>query len=251
MKITNQEILKFMREAVYRPFTMKELVKSLNVPAEERPAFRRLIRGLVKEGEIVKIKGERYGLPEKMNLVTGIVQGHRDGYGFVIPEGDGEDVFLNPRNMSEVMHGDRVVCRIESAKEKGKREGRVIRILDRGHKTIVGIYEPSGHFGFVMPDDKRITHDIYIPLKYSGKAKRGEAVVTEITAYPTANRNPEGKIIEVIGYPDNPDVEIDIVVRKYNILSKFSAEVLREAEAVRQEVGNNEISGRLDLRDMN
>ncbi|MBI3815156.1 MAG: RNB domain-containing ribonuclease, partial [Nitrospinae bacterium] len=106
-------------------------------------------------------------------------------------------------------------------------------------------------FGFVIPDDKRITHDIYIPLKYSGKAKRGEAVVTEITAYPTVNRNPEGKIIEVIGYPDNPDVEIDIVVRKYNILSKFPAEVLREAEAVRQEVGNNEISGRLDLRDMN
>ncbi len=263
MKITNQEILKFMRESVYRPLTMKELIKSFNIPLEERSSFRRLIRGLTSDGEIIKIKGDRFGLPEKMNLITGVVQGHPDGYGFVIPEAcsdpesssgeskGGEDLFINPRNMREVMHGDRVICRAESAQKGGKREGRIVRILERGHKTLVGIYEPSGHFGFVIPDDRRISHDIYIPLKYSGKAKRGHAVITEITAYPMKNRNPEGRIIEIIGYPDNPDVEIDIVLRKYDIPSKFPIDVLKEADAVQKEVTDDEITGRLDLRDKN
>lgn len=251
MKITNQEILKFMRESVYRPLTMKELIKSFNIPLEERSSFRRLIRGLTSDGEIIKIKGDRFGLPEKMNLVTGVVQGHPDGYGFVIPEDGGEDLFINPRNMREVMHGDRVICRAESAQKGGKKEGTIVRILERGHKTLVGIYEPSGHFGFVIPDDRRISHDIYIPLKYSGKAKRGHAVITEITAYPMKNRNPEGRIIEIIGYPDNPDVEIDIVLRKYDISSKFPIDVLKEADAVQKEVADDEIIGRLDLRDKN
>jgi ribonuclease R len=249
MKITNQEILKFMRESVYRPLAMKELIKSFNIPSEERGSFRRLIRGLASEGEIIKIRGNRFGLPEKMNLVTGIVQGHPDGYGFVIPEDDGEDLFINPRNMREVMHGDKVICRVESAQKDKKKEGRIARILERGHKTIVGIYEPSSHFGFVIPNDRRISHDIYIPLKHSGKAKRGHAVITEITAYPTKNRNPEGRIIEIIGYPDNPDVEIDIVLRKYDIPSQFPTDVLNESDAVKKEVTDDEIRGRLDLRD--
>ena len=251
MKITNQEILKFMRESVYRPLTMKELIKNFNISSENRSSFRTLIRGLASDGEIIKIKGNRFGLPEKMNLVTGIVQGHPDGYGFVIPEDGGEDLFINPRSMREVMHGDKVICRAESAQKGGKKEGRIIRILERGHKTIVGIYEPSGHFGFVIPDDRRISHDIYIPFKYSGKAKKGHAVITEITAYPMKNRNPEGRIIEIIGYPDNPDVEIDIVLRKYDIPSKFPIDVLKEADAVQKEVTDDEITGRLDLRDKN
>lgn len=251
MKITHQQILKFMRESVYRPLTMRELIKGFNVPAEERSTFRRLIRDLVNEGEIVKVRGNKYGLPEKMNLVTGVIEGHPDGYGFVIPEGGGDDLFVNLRNMREVMHGDKVVCRVESAKrDGGKKEGRVIRILERGHKTIVGIYEPSGHFGFVIPEERRITHDIYIPVKFSGRAKRGQVVVAEITVYPTKNRNPEGRIIEVIGYPDNPDVEVDTVVRKYEIPSEFPAEVLREADGIQQEVTGEEIAGRVDLRNM-
>ena len=251
MKITNQEILKFMRESVYRPLTMKELIKNFNISSENRSSFRTLIRGLASDGEIIKIKGNRFGLPEKMNLVTGVVQGHPDGYGFVIPEDGGEDLFINPRSMREVMHGDKVICRAESAQKGGKKEGRIIRILERGHKTIVGIYEPSGHFGFVIPDDRRISHDIYIPFKYSGKAKKGHAVITEITAYPMKNRNPEGRITEIIGYPDNPDVEIDIVLRKYDIPSKFPIDVLKEADAVQKEVTDDEITGRLDLRDKN
>jgi len=240
-----------MRESVYRPLTMKELIKNFNISSENRSSFRTLIRGLASDGEIIKIKGNRFGLPEKMNLVTGVVQGHPDGYGFVIPEDGGEDLFINPRSMREVMHGDKVICRAESAQKGGKKEGRIIRILERGHKTIVGIYEPSGHFGFVIPDDRRISHDIYIPFKYSGKAKKGHAVITEITAYPMKNRNPEGRIIEIIGYPDNPDVEIDIVLRKYDIPSKFPIDVLKEADAVQKEVTDDEITGRLDLRDKN
>src|SRR3972149_5581738 len=251
MKITTDEIIKFMRESASRPLTMREFIRELNIPTEERNSFRRLIRELVREGNIVKIKGERYGLPEKMNLVTGIVHGHPDGYGFVIPEDSKEDVYINPRNMREVMHGDRVVCRVESVRKGMKKEGRVIRILERGHKTIVGIYEPSGHFGFAIPSERKIIHDIYIPLKYSNKAKRGQAVVAEITAYPTKDRNPEGRIIEVLGYPDNPDIEIEMVIRKYEIPSQFPAVVLSEAEDISQEIAGDEIMGRLDLRDKN
>ncbi|MEK7847231.1 MAG: RNB domain-containing ribonuclease, partial [Nitrospinota bacterium] len=251
MKITTDEIIKFMRGAASRPLTMREFIRELNIPTEERNSFRRLIRELVREGNIVKIKGERYGLPEKMNLVTGIVHGHPDGYGFVIPEDSKEDVYINSRNMREVMHGDRVVCRVESVRKGMKKEGRIIRILERGHKTIVGIYEPSGHFGFAIPSERKIIHDIYIPLKYSNKAKRGQAVVAEITAYPTKDRNPEGRIIEVLGYPDNPDIEIEMVIRKYEIPSQFPAVVLSEAEDISQEIAGDEIMGRLDLRDKN
>lgn len=251
MKITTDEIIKFMRGTASRPLTMREFIRELNIPTEDRNSFRRLISELVREGNIVKIKGERYGLPEKMNLVTGIVHGHPDGYGFVIPEDSKEDVYINSRNMREVMHGDRVVCRVESVRKGMKKEGRIIRILERGHKTIVGIYEPSGHFGFAIPSERKIIHDIYIPLKYSNKAKRGQAVVAEITTYPTKDRNPEGRIIEVLGYPDNPDIEIEMVIRKYEIPSQFPAVVLSEAEDISQEIAGDEIMGRLDLRDKN
>ncbi len=147
MKTDRDRILAFMQSGAKRPLSIKELFARLKVPKEKREAYKRLVKDLAEEGVIVKIRGNRYGLPSKMNLVTGELQCHSDGFGFVIPEGDGpeagggvgpkgkgDDVYVNRRNLAGAMHGDRVVARVESFKPGGKREGRVIRVLARAQK---------------------------------------------------------------------------------------------------------------------
>ena len=249
MKIKSTHVLKVMRESIHRPMTTKELTKRFRITSEDRPRFRRLIKEMTQAGHIVKIKGNRYGIPEKMNLVVGKLQAHPNGYGFVLPEVENEkDIFVSPKNLGEAMHGDKVVCRVERVDKGGRREGSIVRILERGQKTIVGLYEPGKSFAYVIPDDKRIVQEIYIPLKYTKKAKRGQAVVAEITTYPIHNRNPEGKVIEVLGYPTDSDVEVEVIIRKYDIPSRFPEMVIKEADKCAGSVSKRDINERLDLR---
>ncbi|MBI5183139.1 MAG: ribonuclease R, partial [Nitrospinae bacterium] len=140
-------------------------------------------------------------------------------------------------------------CRVERFNRGSKRrEGSIVRILERGQKTVVGIYEQGINFGYVIPDDKMIFHEIYIPFKYSNKAKKGESVVADITTYPIHNRNPEGRVIEVLGYSTDPDVEIEVIIRKYDIPSRFPTMVIKEAEGCPSSVREKDIKGRIDLR---
>ncbi len=248
MKIKSANVLKVMRESIHRPMTTKELIKRFGIASQDRSRFRRLIKEMTQAGHIIKIKGNRYGIPEKMNLVIGKLQAHPNGYGFVIPEAENEsDIFVSPKNLSEAMHGDRIVCRVERVDKGGRREGSIVRILERGQKTIVGVYEPGKSFGYVIPDNKRIVQEIYIPLKYTKKAKKGQAVVAEITTYPIHNRNPEGKVIEVLGYPTDPGVEVEVIIRKYEIPSGFPAMVIKEADKCAGSVSKRDIKGRLNL----
>ncbi|MFH1994933.1 MAG: ribonuclease R [Nitrospinota bacterium] len=249
MKINSQTILKFMGEVAGRPLSMKDLIKGLNVPATDRHKFRILVRELVSDGVIVKLKGDKYGLAEKMNLVTGLFMAHPDGFGFVRTDEMKEDVFISPRCIKGAMNGDKVVCRVESQNKDGRYSGRIIRILNRAHPTITGIYERDSALGFVIPADRKINYDIYIPRGQTMKAKTGESVVVEITSYPTSKRNPEGKIVEILGHPDDPDVEIEMVLRKYNIPHRFSDGTTIEAEAIRKEIPKSEIQRRVDFRD--
>jgi ribonuclease R len=183
------ELLRLIREKVHHPATARELAQLLRVPREERTAFKGQIRALAASGELLQIRGNRYGLPEEMNLVVGKLSTNPAGFGFVVPEGakrgDKQDVYIAASNLTEAMHGDRVVARVERDTPKGL-EGRIIRILERSQATLVGRYEidPAG-LGYVVPFDRRVLTDVHVPTGQSGSAEPGEMVLVELTRWPT------------------------------------------------------------------
>jgi ribonuclease R len=183
-----------------------------------------------------------------MNLVVGRVRCHPDGYGFVIPEKEGEeDVFISPRHLKEALHGDRVVARVESIRKKGK-EGTVIRILERGYRKVVGKFMKEGHSSYIVPDDERILQKIYIPEGETKKARPHQIVVAEITRYPTERARPEGRITHILGYPEDPEVEPQIIIHKYDLPHRFSTSALREAKSLSLTPSPEDYKGRVDLR---
>ena len=249
MELTRDDILKLMQDKAYRPLLLKELIGLFNVSRKERPVFKEMIGDMLEKGLIVKIRGDRYGLPGKMNLITGVLQGHPDGYGFVKSDLEGEaDLFVPKRNMMGAMHNDRVVARIESADRGGRLEGRIIRILERFHSRIVGRFERGKNFGFVIPSDRKISHDIYIPPKLFNKAKDGDVVVAKIIAYPQKTRNPEGEIIKVLGRSSTPGIDTGMIIEEYELPTEFPEDVITEAEALPGEVAESMLKERVDLR---
>lgn len=247
--LNKESLLQFMQDKAYRPLPFKELTHQMLVPKKDRDMFKKLLRDLVKEGHIIKIRGERYGLPAKMNLIVGELTCHPNGFGFVIPEDAGEDIFINPKNMKGAMHGDKVVARLEGrSKGDGKREGRIIRIVERTNKTIVGRFERGKGFGVVIPSNKRILQQIIIPPKEGSAIEEGKIVEAEIVRWPAEKVAPLGKIIGILGEPDDPDVEIEVIVRKYALPHRFPHHVAAEAKEVSQKVEERDIQGRVDLR---
>ena len=248
MKKQNDHILAFLQNNATRPLAFKELANAFGVTREERSAFKNALNELVINGVVIKTRENAYALPGKINIVTGRLSCHRDGYGFVSPEEGGDDIFIPARFLRENMHGDKVAVRVEEGREHGKREGRVVRTLERGYTRIVGRFETSKNFGCVIPDEQRINHDIYIPPSAYSKAKSGQVVVAEITAYPVAHRNPEGRIVEVLGWPDDPEVEVKTILSKYELPHLFSAAAVEQARAVPQAPAARDMRGRTDLR---
>lgn len=248
MKQTRETVLRFLREqggsAAFR-----DMMHAFGVTKAHREQFKNFMDHLVADGALAKLKGNRYALADADNVITGRLSCHRDGYGFVTPEGGGEDVYIPARSLGANMHGDLVEVRIEVFKRGGKKEGRIVRTIERGFTKIVGRFETPGGVGIVIPDETRITHKILIPPKWWGSARSGQVVTVEITAWPTERKRPEGKIVEVIGHPDEPEVEVRTIVIKHDLPFEFPAEVLAEARAVPQEVGEAERGRRVDLRD--
>src|SRR5205807_7254760 len=203
---SRDQVLALMRDRVHHPASMRELLQVLRIPRDERTAFKRHIKSLVSSGDLIQIRGQRFGLPEKMDLYVGRLQTHAGGYGFVTPErpleSGGGDIYISGPLLNDAMHGDRVVVRIERIKEGGRAEGRVIRILERANESIVGRYErDSGNgerdeltkarakgMGYVVPFDRRVLMDIFIPPGQEGGATPGEMVIVELTKWPTSNR---------------------------------------------------------------
>src|SRR6185295_622344 len=171
-------VLALMRERVHHPAAMRELLQVLKVPRDERVTFKRHINALVASGDLIQIRGQRFGLPEKMDLYVGRLQTHPAGYGFVIPErplDSGGDIYISGPLLNEAMHGDRVVARIERVKDGGRVEGRIIRILERSNTWIVGRYDRGEDgMGYVVPFDRRVLMDIFVPPGQEGGASPGE-----------------------------------------------------------------------------
>jgi ribonuclease R len=246
-ELSREEILKLM-EKEDRPLLVREILRLLGAGGEIRRKAKELLQALSEEGKVVRIRGNRYGLPVKMNLVVGKVRCHPDGYGFVIPEAEGEeDVFISPRKLGEAMHGDRVVARVESVRRKG-REGRVIRILERGYRKIVGKFMKAKHYAYVVPEDERVLQEIYIPEGETKRARPNQFVVAEITRYPTERARPEGRVIQIIGYADDPEVTPLIIIHKYDLPHRFSSASLKEARDLPSVPSPEEYRDRVDLR---
>jgi len=245
----NGDLLERLRTLLTKPLSIKEIMLRLGVERSGRTVIKSKIRALAETGAIIRIRGARYGLPEKMNLVTGTVLGKQDGYGFILSDDpDQADVFIGARNFGEAMHGDRVVCRVEITRSDGKREGRIIRVLERAHTTVAGTFAKEGALGCVIPFDTRLTRIVNIPSAASMGARPGQAVVASIVDYPSkTNNQPQGKILEILGDPDDPQVEIKIVTEKFHIRSVFPPNVVSEAGSF-DPPGDPDCAGRLDLR---
>jgi len=245
-------VLKFMRAEASRPLNFRELAKGLGIARDERSAFKGIVKALCEEGEIIKTRGGHYGLPTKMNLIKGELTCHPNGFGFVIPDEDEEkakgDIFIAPRKMKGAMHGDGVVARVENQKSDGRREGSIVRVTARANREVVGIFKKARGSRFVVPSDEKILQDIVIPARSSLKARDGDIVVVEITAYPARHQPATGKITEVLGDPDDPNVEADIITKKYGLPTTFPEAVTREADKVPTTVTEKERKGRVDLR---
>jgi ribonuclease R len=247
--LSAEDVLHLMKEED-RPLLLREVLRRSGLQKEERQRVKEIFTDLAEEGKIVRIRGNRYGLPSKMSLVVGRVKCHPDGYGFVIPETPGEeDIFIGPRNLKEAMHGDRVVARVESIRKKG-REGKVIRILERGFRKVVGKFMRGKNYSYLIPDDERILQEVYIPEGETKRARPNQIVVAEITRYPTERANPEGRVTYILGYPDDPEVEPQIVIHKYDLPHRFSSPALKEARGLPSIPSSQGYKDRVDLREI-
>jgi ribonuclease R len=243
-----------MRAQVPHPATPRELQRVLKIPRDERAGFKRNLRSLLDDGAIVEVKGNRYGLPDRMDLVVGKLDGHPSGFGFVVPErpieGLKRDIYIAQHHMKEAMHGDRVVARIERYREDGRAEGQIVQVLERASSTVVGKYEvDQSGLGFVQPFDKRLSADIHIPRNEGLDAESGQMVTVEVTRWPTPTRGPAGRVIEVLGDINDPGVDTEIILRKHGIPDAHGEAAIAEAKRIGSAVREKDLAGRTNFRD--
>ena len=234
------------------PVPYRQMLKALNISRRDRDQLDSQLDFLVESGEVVKLPGRIYALPGAGGDIRGKLSTHRDGYGFVVPEDGGEDLFVPARYLSGYMNGDVVEAQVVSTRRDGKREGRVTTLIKRGVTEIVGRFEAIGKGGRVVPDDPRLGRDLFVPPGPSGgsaNAKDGEIVLAQITSYPSGARPLEGRIVEVLGKANDPEVEALTVIKKYELPHVFGPDVLAEAEKQPQQVPPEAVSGRVDLRE--
>ncbi|MBW8351936.1 ribonuclease R [Bacillus sp. IITD106] len=249
-KLDFEKILSYMKEEAYKPLTVQELEEAFEI--KDAAEFKNLVKALVQmeeRGLVVRTRSNRYGLPEKMNLVRGTLSGHAKGFAFLIPDESGlDDIFIPPHEKNGAMHGDSVLVRVTGETSGSRREGTVIRILKRGSEEVVGTYVESRHFGFVIPDDKKIADDIFIPKNASMGAIEGHKVVVKITAFPEDRKNAEGEIIQILGHKNDPGVDILSIIHQHGLPLAFPEEVLEQANSIPDVVDENDIPKRRDLR---
>ena len=216
---------------------------------EQLDALRKRLRAMERDGQLMVNRRGDYGLVDKMNLLHCKVQGHRDGYGFAIPVAAGEeDVYLSARQMNFVFDGDEVLVRVTGVDRRGRQEGKVVEVLERAHRNIVGRYQEESGIGYVIAENSRINHQILIPPREKGKAVSGQIVTAEITDFPTRQLGAKGRIIEILGDHMDPGLEIDVAIRSHGIPWEWPEAVVDEAGRLEAEPLEEDKQNRVDLR---
>lgn len=236
------------------PLSVGTLCELLSIREDEWEIFTRRLKAMERDGQIIRNRKGALCIAEKLRLISGTVQGHPDGFGFLIPDDKektgGFDLFLSPREMSQVMHGDRVMVRPAGLDRKGRPEGKIVEVLERRCTRIVGRVLRGNGFSIVAPEDKRINQDILIPYHLDMQAKDGQVVMVELTDQPSAYAKPMGKVVEILGNYADPGMEIEIALRKHNLPYIFSDDAIRQAESYPKEVQKKDWEGRIDLREL-
>ena len=250
--LTPDELLEAIEAKIGHPATVQEILKGLKLPGSQRATLRRRLTKLVERGELIKIRGQRYGLRQRMHLLTGRVHVHPKGFAFVKSEepghDTGSDLYVAGSNLNQAMHGDRVVARVERT-DVSRTEGRIVRVLERGATGLVGRYEPNATgFGYVMPFDRRFLMDVHIAEGNAGSAKAGDMVEVEITTFPTETRSPVGRVVRVLGQIEDEGVDTRLILKKYGIPDAHEQEAVDEAVRLGDKVRPRDRRGRTDFR---
>ncbi len=249
MPVLRDRVLAYFQAESPHPLKLRDLAKALGVSDEDYGDLRRLMRQMEHEGAVVRLRNNRYGPPGRLNLAVGRLSVNPGGFGFVSRETGGEDVFIGAQDMGTALHGDRVVARLYGHQgPRRQQEGQVIRVLERSLKTVVGVYRQDRRFGYVEPDDRRITRDIYVAPEDALGAAPGQKVVVKIEAWASEHLNPEGRVVEVLGAPDAPGMDILSIIKEYELPLAFPDHVLRQADAIPDAIPDEDLRGRMDLR---
>ncbi|WP_304509250.1 ribonuclease R [Anaerotignum sp.] len=244
-----KKILGYIESENYISMKRKEVRQMLSVPDSDREIFEGLVLELVNEGKVVETKKGKLVAPKTLNMFTGVFTAHAKGFGFVTPAEGGQDIFISANETGGAMQKDRVLYKIIRSGEKDKKaEGVIIKVLERGIVRVVGLYEQSKGFGFVIADDKKVAKDIFIAKENAKGAVNGHKVVVEIINYGEERRNPEGRIIEILGHINDPGVDILSVIYQYDLAVEFPEQVYSEIENLETEVLEKDKEGREDLR---
>lgn len=245
-----QRILAFMKNEDYKPMTVAEIEEVFELSEAEE--FKELVKTLVKmeaQGLIVRSRSNRYGLPERMNLLRGRFIGHPKGFGFVAPDEAGmDDIFIAPHEINGALNGDTVLIRVLKESSGDRREGTVTKIVERGKTSFVGTFQANRGFGFVVPDDKKMTMDIFVAKEDTLGAVDGHKVVVEITNWPDQVKSATGMITKILGHKNDPGVDILSIIYKHDIPPEFPEEVVEAAAQVPDEITDKDLIGRRDLR---
>lgn len=222
----------------------------LGIAEDRQDIFARRLNAMEREGQIIRNRKGALCIAEKINLIAGKVQGHPDGFGFLVPDGGGDDLFLSPKEMSQVLHGDRVMVRQAGFDRKGRPEGKIVEVLERTNVRIVGRIIREQGLSILVPEDKRINQDVLIPYHLDMDAKEGQVVMVELTMQPNGHAKPMGKVVEILGNYADSGMEIEIALRKHQLPYEFSKAAIAQAEKYPKLVQPADYKDRIDLREL-
>jgi len=248
--LPSREYILQILEEQGKPVSFEQLCALLDIQTLEFEMFQRRLGAMEREAQLMRNRKGSYIVPERASLIAGRIEGHADGYGFLVPDDGGDDLFLETKQMSKVLHGDRALARVVGLDRKGRREGAIVEVLERANRMVVGRVLVEHGITVVVPENRRINQDILVTPDKKAKYKPGQVVMVEIIEQPNKHTRPIGRIAEVLGNYADPGMEIEIALRKHDLPFEFSSKVLDETKALPDKVKKTEWAGRIDLRDL-
>jgi ribonuclease R len=240
-------LLEFISSKEYQPMKLKDMAAILQVPRNEKGDFREVVEALIADGKIEADNAGKYCISDN-NTKSGVFSGTQRGFGFVIVEGESDDIFIPENATRGALHNDKVLVTVRESRTGKRMEGEVIRILERSNTTVVGTFEKSKNYGFVIPDNTKFGKDIFIQKEHTKGAVNGHKVIVKLTNFGDKDKNPEGRVVEILGHINDPGVDIKSVIAAYNLPLEFPEEVMKQVETTEEEISEDEIRGRKDLR---